>query len=427
MRRLLRRAEDWVRYDAWPRHVLSWVPRWQDRRPAATDQELARSVVRLCAAARLAGSDALQAALQERIRARLDRLNPAAVDLSEFFRIDDPAWLSKAAILKPYLGPTEKGVVFVSFEREWIKLARLEKMREFAERYTLVVSPSSSPHNLINYLFPRIWPERYFSLISNPEDLVVLPRVSDRFEALPLYASQWVNPDLFEPRPHAERNFDLLMVASFGKVKRHHVLFRALRRMPRRLRILLIGQDQEGRTADTIRQEARWYGVADRFELRADQKYPQVCRAFCDARASLVLSRREGSCVVVTESFFADTPVALLEGAVLGSRVFLNDRTGVFLRERDLARGLTRFLEEADRFSPRAWALETISCYKSTKILNDLLRERALARGAVWTTDLAPLQWSPDPRLAREDDRRRLEAERRDILIRFGLRIGMDL
>ena len=86
-------------------------------------------------------------------------------------------------------------------------------------------------------------------------------------EFVPLLASHWVNPDLYQPLLKSERPYDLIMVASWGKVKRHQVLFRALRSLPTNLRVLLVGQDQEGRTADTIRELARGYGVADRLEL----------------------------------------------------------------------------------------------------------------------------------------------------------------
>ena len=353
-----RELDDRFRYGALSRALLSrwtaWRAGWMRR---GDPQQRADVVARLCAAARLANSDAAIARLQERIRREVASLDQTKVDLGPFAAALGSNWMVKAAILKPYRGPREKGVIFVSFESQWAKLLRYGDVRDFASRYTLVVSPSSSPHNLVNYLFAANYPEPYFTLISNPEDLVELPRVSDRLLIVPLFASHWVNPDLFQTPPLASRPFDLLMVASFGKVKRHHILFRALRNMPRDLRVLLIGQDQEGRTAETIRQEARWYGVEDRFELRANQPFLKVVEAFGQAKTSLVLSKREGSCVVVAESMFADTPVALLHGAHLGSRVFINEQTGRFLLERFLSWQLTEFIRDAERFKPRAWAL----------------------------------------------------------------------
>src|SRR5262249_37440205 len=154
-----------------------------------------------------------------------------------------------------------KGVVFISFESEWLRLLYHCDLREFARRYTLVLAPSSSPHNLINYVFPAVCPGPGFTLISNQKDLERLPRVSANDVVAPMFASSWVNPEVFQPLPRDKRDIDLIMVANFGKVKRHYVLFKALREMPARVRVVLVGQEQDARTADTLRAEARCFGV----------------------------------------------------------------------------------------------------------------------------------------------------------------------
>src|SRR2546423_488417 len=136
-------------------------------------------------------------------------------------------------------------------------------LRSALSRYKVwsdLVAPSSSPHNIVSYVFPTVYPDTLFSLISNESDREVLARMGANVVPLPLYASHWVKPAFFAPRPQAERDYDIIMVAAFAKVKRHHVLFQTLRSMPAATRVLLVGQDQDGRTADTIHAEARWYG-----------------------------------------------------------------------------------------------------------------------------------------------------------------------
>jgi hypothetical protein len=130
--------------------------------------------------------------------------------------------------------------------------------------------------------------------------------------------------------------------------------------------------------------------------------------------------------VVVAESMFADAPVAVLRGAQLGSRTFINEQTGRFLDERFLARQLTELTRNADRYTPRAWALANISCFQSSQRLNAILKEHALAEDNDWTLDIAPLQWSPDPIPVHLEDRRRLATERDAIRERYGLVIGRD-
>jgi glycosyltransferase involved in cell wall biosynthesis len=425
VKRCVIETEDWLRYSPLVRNVMGRVRLLSEGVGQPRDDDgLARSISKLCAAARLTTDESTLHEIQRRIHGRVRLLNPFRVRWKEWVDHYDDGRLVKAAILKPWLGPRERGVLFISFENQWIKLLTCRTFDKLAERYTLVVAPSSSPHNVINYVFPGLFPTKVFTLISNPEDEAALPGISANYVVVPLLASHWVDPNRFEPLPRAERDIDLIMVAGFGKVKRHHALFTALGSMPRTFRILLVGQDQDARTAASIHEEARWYGVADRFTVLSNQDYAGVSRALCRSRASVVLSRREGACVVVAEALFANTPVALLHGAQIGSRVFINDATGRFLPEDDLARQLTAFVAAADRYQPRLWAEQNISCFHSTRRLNDVLKQHMLADGREWTQDIVPLTWCPDPRPALAEDRRRLEDECCDLKQRFGLEIG---
>ena len=425
-KRLLLELEDHLHYLPAVRRSLCRCMLWRTSRPDPSDaQAVAREIVRLCTAARLAVDDRVLRPIEERIVALVGALDGGRIDWREFASDFDDPRISKAAVLKPYVGPNEKGVLFVSFETQWIRLLRPANHRELAERYDVVVAPSSSPpYTLFNYAFPALFQGQVFTLLSNPKDADAFPRMSNRLTVVPLYASSWVNPALFEPIPKPQRSYDLLMVANFAKFKRHQAFFSALRSMPRSLRILLIGQNQDGRTADTIREEARWYGVGDRFTLLSNLPYREVAKYFCRARASVVLSKREGSCVAVAESLFADAPAAILRDAGIGSRAFINGETGRFLDENRLSADLGGFVENADRYQPRAWAERNISCFRSSQILNDLLKRKALESGQAWTLDIAPLQWAPNPMLARPEDLSRLAADRQDIARRFGLEIG---
>jgi glycosyltransferase involved in cell wall biosynthesis len=426
VKRLRLEFEDWLRYHPTVRGSLCRFSLLRGRQPDPNDtQGVARNIVHLCSVLRLAEDATLQRRLNALIVEQVRQLDPGRIDWREFVaEFDDPR-VNKSVILKPYVSPREKGVLFVAFEEKWIKLLKPANYRELGERYAVVLSPSfSPPHVLSTYAFPAIFPGPVFTLISHPKDLDYFARMSPNLIAVPLYASSWVNPELFQPLPRQEREYDLLMVANFGKFKRHQAFFRALRSMPPDLRILLIGQNQDGRTAETIRGSARWYGVADRFTLLSNVPYREIPKAYCNARASVVLSKREGSCVAIAESLFADTPAAILQEAGIGSRVFVNDQTGRFLDGKHLARDLTEFVRNADRYQPRQWAQQKITCRHSSRILNDALKQKAQELGHAWTQDIAPMQWAPDPGYLHVEDRARLEAERQDIQQRFGLDIG---
>jgi glycosyltransferase involved in cell wall biosynthesis len=427
VRRFLIETEDWLRYSPNVRDLIGCYQSWREPRTIPHDpQAIVRSIRSLCAIARLLKRPARIRQVEERILECVAALDPVKVDWTEFVPHVESRWIGRGVILKPYVGPREPGVVYIGFEVEWMRLLRHAPLGEFAERYTLIVAPSSSPYNLINCIFPAAYPAPLYSLVNHDEDVAILGRIAPRYRVVPMYTSHWVNPAIYQPRPRGERDIDLLMVAAWGKVKRHHLLFGALRKMPTSLRVVLIGQDQDGRTQETMRREAAYYGVAARFEMRTNQAHAQVREAFCRAKISILLSLREGSAVVVPESLFADTPVGLLHNADNGSRGFINEQAGRFLYERDLAGQLMDFLANAGRYTPRAWAEANISCFKSSVRLNDILRADAVAEGRPWTRDIDPLCWQPDPRLVRAEDWRALQGERADIEARFGVRLGPD-
>jgi hypothetical protein len=143
------------------------------------------------------------------------------------------------------------------------------------------------------------------------------------------------------------------------------------------------------------------------------------------SKTSLILSRREGSCVAVVESFFANTPVGIYHDAGIGSRRYINDQTGRFLQHENLAGQLMDFIAHAQQYTPRNWALENrIDCLGSTAFLNEALKKHALADGREWTQDIAPHHWRPDPLLVNPADTARLRPSVDDLQTRFGIRIG---
>ena len=337
-----------------------------------------------------------------------------------------PALLQKSVILKPRISAEEPGVIFISFEHQWAQLLRLPNVEQLAQDYTLVVSPTwSPPHSPLNVVFPALWPKPVHCLISHDNDLATLPRLSSNYRMIPLLASNWVNEKVFAPRVKGERDLDLVMVANFAPFKRHVRFFQALQNMPRDLKVLLIGQKDGNRDENAVLKEAEAFCVRDRFELRTSMPHAEVLQTLCRAKASAVLSLREGSCVAVAESLFADTPTGLVKGAHIGSAKFINDATGMFLREDNLAEDLMTLIARSETMRPREWALRNgIGARMSSVALNEHLKAHALADGKPWTRDLARMQWCPNPRRLDVMDDTWADEEHAQITSRFGVMIG---
>ena len=427
-KRLRIQLEDFVRFNPAVRNLLAYSTRVKAQSRRATNTaEAAQNVEKLCQAARLATSESMMLKVEAAIARQLPAVDPAQVPWGDFYTDYADDKLYKAIVLKPYVSAREKGVVFISFDTRMAYLANATNLKQFAERYTLVLSPQwSPPHSVASYLFPLLYPDNeIFCLISNERDLRFFPRISEKYRMVPLYASSWVDPRKYTPVPFAEKNIDIFMLANFAKYKRHHAFFAAMRELPRSYRIVLVGTKDSGRTRETILGEAAAFGVADRFELRENVSEQELHDTFVRAKTSLILSRREGSCVAVVESMFANTPVGVYEDAEVGSRAFVNEHTGRLLRRDGLAKQLVEFVESSAKYQPRRWVMENgVDCLASSRVLNEALKKAALESGAEWTEDIAALRWRPDPRFYDPEEAVRLEASYLDIEQRCGIKMA---
>jgi glycosyltransferase involved in cell wall biosynthesis len=364
--------------------------------------------------------------LLARIRDGLGRLHPDQVDWAvagagEADRTDLP----KAIILKPPVSPAEKGLLHIAFESQWLRLLRSGQAEDVARRYDLLLGPSwSPPPDLALLLAIKLWPGRLYTLLSNFEDAVTMRALSPRLTPVPLLASSWVNPAAYQEHLGRPKDYDIVMLANFSRVKRHWLFFHTLRRLPRRYRVLMLGVPLDGRTEQAIRDEARAFGVEGRFDLHVRPTRADIARGLARARVSLIFSRLEGSCIAVAESLFADTPVGLFRTARIGSRAFLNAQTGRLLDRAGLAVQVERFVDEADDYSPLFWARENISCYRSQEVLNRTLRAEALSEDRPWTRDVVPMQNDTVPRYVSAETEAEMQGWNDDFARRYGLRLG---
>jgi glycosyltransferase involved in cell wall biosynthesis len=332
--------------------------------------------------------------------------------------------VTTSLVLKPPGEDGERGVFYSSFEYNWLRIASAPGARAFFRNYYLVGASSWSPPDFASFVhLAGLSEDPAFIGISNQADLETYRIAVPVIEPLPLMACDWVNPDHYDPKPRSERDIDILMVANWLSFKRHWLLFEALRDLPKTLRVVLVGRNGQGRTEREIRAEARAFGVRQDLELHTDIGIDAVSDFQSDARVSLLFSAREGSCVAPVECFFANTPVGMMQDCHVGSRAYINDRTGVLFRRAGLARQLASFLERADSYSPREWAMENVTCHRSSRFLNDFLATHAARRGHPWTRDIAPLCWRYVPQHVSEDDASRLEAVAAEFPVRYGFSV----
>lgn len=409
-------ASDWVRHNWATKSAMGVALDVEDRLTGANDANaIARSLQRLTRAARAVRGGPLLDARERRIRERMDGWAARDLDWNAFYPGSEPQLIQKALILKKPGPGNEKGVLFVAFEDNWLRMLRYANLTKLAAEYEVILSPTwSPPHDLAMLLAARLWPGDVYTIMSNFEDEPTFARLSSNLRAIPLLASSWVNPEMFEPRGPTEKRFDIAVVANFAKYKRHFALFRAMRDMDPKITAVLLGHGWGGRGLKDIEAEARAFGVWDRITVMDNVTdalvnpmafTEPVPRVMHSSRVSVIMSLGEGSCVVVAESLFADVPVGLIETARIGSSAFINEATGRLLRPGNISEDLTRLLADSGSMHPRAWMLNNgKSARDSSALLNDTMRRSAHAQGRPWTVDLAPMQWRPNAEYLDSED-----------------------
>jgi hypothetical protein len=389
------------------------------------DRPLALS--RTCRAVELANGRTLVARLIRRVTTATANAELCLRSASEHSP-REKAWkqspfLTRSIILKSPGHDGEKGVLAVYFEYNWLRLLAgvpVEELKQLSSEYELLLIASWSPTDYtVLALAVAVWPGTIWVQSANRLEIEKLAAFSTKIQVLDSLACDWVNPDFYQPKPFTERSIDLLMIANWGTFKRHWEFFHALTQLPKDLRVVLIGQKEGGRTMATIQQEAHHIGVPQRLEMHESLTIEQVTTMQCDAKVSVLMSRREGGCVAAVESLFADCALAMRADAHVGSRAHINEQTGALLRPGKIADDLRDLLVRAPDLRPREWAVEHISCQRTTEKLNEKLKTRTKAEGRPWTKDLVLANWRPHPTFATVSDQEKMRPAYQDLYQRF--------
>jgi len=160
-------------------------------------------------------------------------------------RAAESARINRTIVLKEPHPNGEKGVLLVMFEYNWLRLlANVKDLRSLGERFNIILSTSWSPTDYaLLALALQSLPGTIFVQACNYSEIPWIEQFSPRLKCLPCIACDWINPACYQPKPFQDRRTDILMVANWAPFKRHWQLFDALSRMPRDLKITMIGQE----------------------------------------------------------------------------------------------------------------------------------------------------------------------------------------
>ena len=315
--------------------------------------------------------------------------------------------INRSLLLKAPGPSGEKGVLFLHFEYNWLRvLWEIEDLREFSNRYTIVYSTSWSPtdYSLLGLAAAKTDGPIYVQAC-NYQEIPKLEAFHPRIRCVHGLPCDWLNPEYFTPRPWKDRDIDLLMVSNWAPFKRHWELFATLRSLPAHLRVVCVGQPDERHTISQIKALAKHFGVPQNIEFLESIPIEKVTELQCRSKVAAIFSRWEGCCVAAAEALFAGAVLVMRDNAYVGPRAYVNEQTGLAFNLKNAAAQISRALADGERYRSREWALENISYEKTGQALNQKLKADSLSAGLPWTTDLCAMHWRPYAQLTHERDR----------------------
>ncbi len=334
------------------------------------------------------------------------------------FPVEKRLNLGKRLIVLKVPQGDERGVLLVRFASEAFLTSF--RLRSIARRFTVVVEPSWA-----------LFPLPFWALYSTADRCNLVEVNSEqaaqelRATGLPLVpialgSQDWVDPEVFRPLPGVRKDYDLVMIATYQRLKRHDVLFRALRRLrPRRLKVAIIGRTWE-RTRPDFEAMMRRYGVLEDCTIFQQLTPEQVNEVLNRSKVNVLLSRAEGGNKGLMEGFAANVPCVVFRHMMGHRQSDINPMTGRLAEDDELADVLLDVIANQERYHSREWLLANSGYRNSSQKLNALLREEALRRGEPWTTDIVPKLNRPNLEYVSERDAERMKdgwAELQDALI----------
>jgi glycosyltransferase involved in cell wall biosynthesis len=292
----------------------------------------------------------------------------------------------------------EKGVILLKYSKTFDAVVALFDLDRLMARYIFVLEPCWAGYSDPSVLMFIHSGHPVFVQCFTDEDHRFIQEVGAPLVPVRLGPADWVDAELFAPGEGIDKQYDLVMVANWGRHKRHAQLFRALREIgDSDIRVLLIGFPWAGRTAADVKREAASIGAAGvKIDVVEQVSAAEVARLVSQCKAFVFLSRKEGDNKALVEAMFVNVPAIVYAHTIGGAAGRINPATGIFASDDELADKIVSMLERHADFSPRAWVLEHSGSAVATRVLNDAIRRTVLDGGGRYGEGIVEKTNSPN-------------------------------
>jgi len=282
----------------------------------------------------------------------------------------------------------EKGVILIKFTERFQTFRCYVDVASVLGHYVLLLEPSWSGRANIDIMyFTRYSDQSVVVMSAEKRDFQFLENLGTNLIPVHLDCSDWVNPLHFRPILKQDKFYDVIMVARYAVYKRHHALFRVLRKLnDPSIKVALAGINTPVELKE-LRMLIKYYQVGKNLSL-FENLSPQDLNVLLNrSKVNLLLSLQEGGNRSLFEGFFAGVPGIALKNNIGIPKNYFNSQTGMLIDEKDLGDTILYFRNNWSKFDPHTWAMENISPDKTIQKLNRMLKKLAHQRGEEWTRD----------------------------------------
>ena len=306
----------------------------------------------------------------------------------------------------------EKGVIYLRFNESFRQFAALFDLTKIANHYRIVLEPSTWGY--LDEVF-HLYVGSGLDVIVQSQDRIdydVIRQMDSNLHPLRLGAGDWIDPEVFTPATKDGKSYDVVMIASWIRLKRHHILFRALaQHRLSNLRVALIGYPWAGRTRRDIEREARTYGVLQQIDIYENIPHSQVADIIRKSKIAVMLTKREGANRAIYECLLCGVPVVLYRHNRGVNKDIIRSETGVLADDDELGPVMREMIANYTRYNEVArWAASNVGRHVAHKKLNSCLEMIARNNGETYSQGICEIGASNSAYVF-DSDRIQMESE----------------
>jgi len=288
-------------------------------------------------------------------------------------------FLQHMAIIQAAPSASDKGVLTIAYNYAIPSFMYLFDYKEIMKRYHIVLEPSTARFLMPEILICDELTDPVYVQSGEPRDAKFLQRYSKSLVPVPIAANWWLDTRIFNNDLPEKKAFDVIMVSTFTKLKRHYLLFEAMKKLKLKGKLLtavLIGY--QGRyTKNDIEKMAIKAGIENQVTILENLSPTEIASYYKRSKINVLLSKREGSSRTIIEGLHCGVPAMIRQGFNFNYKYnFITSKSGAYFKDNSLAEDMLNLIDKVD--ADNIDTLEVLSKvnidpFNAAKILSDTI------------------------------------------------------